>query len=119
MSEDIRRVGVSPRMSQCVVHGGVAYLAGQIALDAVGADAATQTRSVLSQIDALLEQAGSARDRILSATIWLTDMADFAVMNAEWDAWLPARCAPARATVGAALALEGLSVEIAVVAAAG
>ncbi len=117
MSADVRRIGVSPRMSQCVVHAGTAYLAGQVALDAIGQDVVIQTRHVLAQVDTMLAEAGSGRDRILSATIWLTDLTDFAAMNAEWDAWLPEGCAPARATVGAALALPGLSVEIAVVAA--
>lgn len=119
MTADIRRIGVSPRMSQCVVHAGTVYLAGQIALDAIGQDVVTQTRHVLAQVDALLAEAGSGRDRILSATIWLTDLADFAAMNAEWDAWLPEGRAPARATVGAALALPGLAVEIAIIAAVG
>lgn len=115
---DIRRIRPNARMSMSVVHGGTVYLAGQIALDSVGADATTQTREVLRRIDGLLEEAGSARDRILSASIWLTDIAHFDALNAEWDAWLPAGCAPARATVVSALALPGLVVEIAVIAAA-
>lgn len=114
---DIRRVQSNSRMSQAVVHGGVVYLAGQIALSARDAPVAEQTAVILSQIDALLSEAGSARDRILSATIWLTDMVDFDAMNAVWDDWLPAGAAPARATVGAALALSGLKVEIGVIAA--
>ena len=114
---DIRRIQANPRMSQAVVHGGVVYLAGQIALGAREATVAEQTAVILSQIDALLREAGTTRDRILSATIWLTDMADFDAMNAVWDDWLPAGAAPARATVGAALALPGLRVEIGVIAA--
>ncbi|MET0269793.1 MAG: RidA family protein [Sphingomonas sp.] len=113
----IARLHAGPRMSQVVVHAGTAWLSGQLALDARGADVGTQTRAILARIDALLAEAGSNRGRILSATIWLTDMAGFDAMNAEWDAWLPAGCAPARATVGAALALPGFDVEIAVVAA--
>ncbi|WP_174292144.1 RidA family protein [Sphingomonas bacterium] len=113
----IRRIQPGPRMSQAVVHGGTVYLAGQVALDAMDGDAAAQTRAILARADALLAEAGSARDRILSATIWLADMADFAAMNAVWDAWLPAEAAPARATVEARLALPEFRVEIALVAA--
>ena len=116
---DIRRMGTSPRMSMGVVRGGAVYLSGQVAPDSPGASATVQTREVLGRIDALLKESGSGRERILSATIWLTDMADYDAMNAAWDAWLPAGCAPARATVGAALALSGLCVEIGVVAALG
>ncbi len=117
MSE-VRRFRANPRMSMAVVHAGTAYLSGQVALDSVGADATTQTQEVLRRIDALLGEVGSARDRILSATIWLTDIAHYEAMNAVWDAWLPAGGAPARATVVSGLALAGLAVEIAVVAAA-
>ena len=73
---------------------------------------------LLDKIDALLKQAGSDKSRILSATIWLTDMRYFPEMNAKWDAWLPAGAAPARATVQAALATPNLKVEIGIVAAA-
>lgn len=114
----IERIGTNARMSKAVVHGGTAYLAGQIALDSIGADAATQTREVLRRIDSLLVEVGSGRERILCATIWLTDIAHYEAMNAEWDAWLPEGGAPARATVVSALALDGLAVEIAVIAAA-
>lgn len=116
MSE-IDRHHANPRMSMAVVHAGTVYLSGQVALDSIGADATTQTREVLRRIDTLLAEADSGRDRILSATIWLTDVAHYGAMNAEWDAWLPEGCAPARATVISGLALEGLAVEIAVVAA--
>lgn len=116
---DITRIDCGPRMSKAVVHGGTVYVSGQLALDARGADATTQTREVLRRIDDLLSATGSSRERLLSASIWLPDMAHFDAVNAVWDAWLPAGAAPARATVGAALALPGFEVEIAVVAAAG
>lgn len=114
---DILRIQPGPRMSQAVVHNGTVYLAGQIALDAVNGSVAEQTRAILGRADALLAEAGSARDRILTATIWLADIADFAEMNAVWDAWVPADAAPARATVEARLAAPGFRVEIAFVAA--
>lgn len=116
---ETRRIQTNQRMSMAVVHGGTVYISGQLALESRGADVATQTREILGRIDALLAEAGSSRDRLLSASIWLTDMTQFDTMNGEWDAWLPEGAAPARATVGAALALSGFDVEIAVIAAAG
>ena len=66
----------------------------------------------------MLAEAGSARERILSATVYLRDIADFAAMNEVWEAWLPVGAAPARTTVEARLAVPELRVEITVVAAA-
>src|SRR5262245_23803466 len=100
----IERFDTGTRMSQAVVHGGVAYLAGQVALDAPGASVSAQTSNILERIDQLLARAGSDRTKILSATIWLTDISTFADMNAVWDAWVPKGHAPARATVEAKLA---------------
>ncbi len=113
----IERLQTNQRMSQAVKHGGVVYLAGQVA-DDEKADVGTQTQQVLDKIDALLKLAGSDRTRILSATIWLSDMRYFAEMNARWDAWIPQGAAPARATVGTPLATPDFKVEIGVIAAA-
>jgi enamine deaminase RidA (YjgF/YER057c/UK114 family) len=115
----IQRFETGKRMSQAVVHGGLAFLAGQVALDAPSASVGEQTKNILDRIDLLLERAGSDRTKILSATIWLADMSTFAEMNAIWDAWVPEGHAPARATVEAKLAAPEFTVEIAVVAAAG
>ena len=112
----IERLQTNQRMSQVVKHNGVAYLAGQVPDDGKS-DIAAQTQQVLDKIDALLKAAGSDRGRLLSATIWLSDMRYFAEMNAKWDAWTPAGAAPARATVQAALAHPDLKIEIGVVAA--
>ncbi len=113
---EITRLTTNARMSQAVIHGGVAYLAGQVATDRQ-ASLRVQTEEVLAKIDALLEQSGSDRSRILTATIWLTDMADFAAMNEVWEAWMPQGAAPARATVTANLAHPALRIEIGVIAA--
>ena len=113
----IERINTNQRMSQIVKHNGTVYLAGQVA-DDEKADIGTQTQQVLDKIDALLKQAGSDRSKVLSATIWLTDMRYFPEMNAKWDAWVPAGAAPARATVGAPLATPDFKVEIGVIAAA-
>lgn len=113
----INRFDVGPRMSEMTVHNGVAYLAGQVADDATQ-DIAGQTRQVLAAIDALLERAGSDKGRILRAQIFLVDLADFAAMNAVWEAWVVPGQTPARATVQAALARPEWKIEIVVTAAA-
>ncbi len=113
----IQRIGAGPRMSKAVVHGDTVYLAGQVADQTKGKSVGEQTAEVLSIIDSLLAQAGSHKSKILSATIWLTDMATFAQMNEQWDAWVSAGDTPARATVQAQLAAPDYKVEIAVIAA--
>jgi enamine deaminase RidA (YjgF/YER057c/UK114 family) len=113
----IKRLETGLRMSQAVVHGNTIYLAGQVAEDP-SADVAGQTRQILANIDRLLAAAGSDKTRILSATIYLTDIGTFAQMNSAWDAWVPAGHTPARATVEARLAAPHYKVEIQVIAAA-
>jgi enamine deaminase RidA (YjgF/YER057c/UK114 family) len=103
-----------PRMSKIVKHGGVVYLCGQVG---DGETVTEQTRDCLARVDALLEQAGSSREHMLQAIIWLADMADFADMNAVWDVWVPAGHAPARACGEARLARPDLKVEVIVTAA--
>jgi enamine deaminase RidA (YjgF/YER057c/UK114 family) len=76
-----------------------------------------QTEDCLARVDALLEKAGSSRERILQAIVWLSDMQDFAEMNAVWDAWVPEGHAPARACGEAKLARDVLKVEVIVTAA--
>lgn len=113
----IERFETVARTSKIVKHNGVIYLCGQVADDAT-ADITDQTISMLSKVDALLEKAGSSRENILSATIYLKDISEhFAPMNAVWDSWVPAGHAPARACVQAALARDALLVEISVIAA--
>jgi enamine deaminase RidA (YjgF/YER057c/UK114 family) len=103
-------------MSQAVVHGGLVFLAGQVASDPTQ-DVAGQTRQILQQIEALLAEAGSDKSRILSANIWLADISSFGQMNSVWDPWVDPANPPARATVEARLAAPQFKVEIAVVAA--
>jgi enamine deaminase RidA (YjgF/YER057c/UK114 family) len=113
----IQRIETGVRMSEAVVHGGTVYLAGQVADDA-SQDIAGQTRQVLEQIDALLSAAGSGRDRILRAEIFLPDLGDFPAMNAVWERWVTPGHTPARATVQAALADPAWKIEIVITAAA-
>jgi enamine deaminase RidA (YjgF/YER057c/UK114 family) len=110
----IRRIDSGARMSQAVVHGNTAYLAGQVAK---GASVKEQTTAILKRIDELLAQAGTDKTKILSATIWIADMATFGEMNAVWDPWVSPGNTPARATVEAKLATPEYRVEIAVIAA--
>jgi len=112
----IERLETKPRMSRIVKHNGTIYLCGQVCADATK-DITEQTQTMLDKVDVLLEQAGSSREHMLSATIYLKTMNDFAQMNAVWDAWVPAGHAPARACVEAAMARDVLLVEISVVAA--
>ena len=95
--------------------GQTVYLAGQVG--APGTSVAAQTQEILEKIDSLLEQAGTDKTQILSATIWLASMDSFAEMNAVWDAWVPEGHAPARATGESALATPEHLVEIIIVAA--
>jgi enamine deaminase RidA (YjgF/YER057c/UK114 family) len=111
----IQRFGVTPRFADSVVHQGTVYLVEVPAnLDA---DAAAQTANLLASVERLLAQAGSDKSRLLMVTIYLAEMADYDAMNAVWEAWLPAGCAPARACVQARLAKPEYRVEMVLTAA--
>ncbi|MBV8600577.1 MAG: RidA family protein [Candidatus Eremiobacteraeota bacterium] len=112
----IKRIGAGPRMSKAVRYGDLVFLAGQVP-DDPSADVAGQTRQVLEKIEGLLAEAGTDKSQLLSATIWLADIATFEQMNAVWDAWVAPGDPPARATVEAKLARPEYKVEIMVVAA--
>jgi enamine deaminase RidA (YjgF/YER057c/UK114 family) len=115
---NIQRFGTTSRYSDIVVHQGTAWIVE--VPSTTDSDIGTQTREVLGSLERLLEQAGSGRDRILMATIYLTDLADYEGMNAVWDAWIPPGSAPSRACVQVlALAQPGWRIEIALVAATG
>lgn len=115
----IERRHVGKRMSALVINrvSGTAYLAGQVASEPT-ATITGQTQQVLAQIDSLLSEAGSDKTKILSATIYLADINDFAAMNSVWDKWVVPSQTPARATVQAKLAAPEYRVEIQIVAAA-
>jgi enamine deaminase RidA (YjgF/YER057c/UK114 family) len=114
----IKRIKPGPRMSQAVVHGNVVYLAGQVCPPDAGAKTvAAQAKVILGQIDGLLAEAGTSKQNLLSANIWLKDIGTFAEMNEVWDKWVVPGSPPARATVEARLAGPQFLIEIAVVAA--
>ncbi len=112
----ITRIDTTPRMSRIVEHNGTIYLCGQVAKDSTK-DIKEQTISTLEKVEALLEQAGSDKEHILSVTIYIRDMKDFAAMNEVWDAWVKQGHQPARACVEARMARPELLVEMSVVAA--
>jgi len=111
----IQRHGSTRRYSDSVVHNGTVYLV-EVPSN-LDADITGQTENLLASIECLLAQAGSDKSRLLMATIYLADMADYGAMNAVWDAWLPEGSAPARACVQARLANPEFRVEIVLTAA--
>jgi enamine deaminase RidA (YjgF/YER057c/UK114 family) len=112
----IARHEQSSILSQAVVHGDTVYLAGVVAKN-LDADVKGQTKEILGEIDRLLAKCGSDKSRILSATIWVTDIRNRAPMNEVWTTWVDTKNMPARACVEAALADPKALVEIMVVAA--
>ena len=105
------------RMSQCVTYNNTVYLAGQVP-DDCSADIKGQTQDVLDKIDKLLEEVHCDKSKIISATIYLKDITkDFGPMNEVWEAWVPSKYPPARATVQAEMARGDILVEIVIIAA--
>jgi enamine deaminase RidA (YjgF/YER057c/UK114 family) len=111
----IERLETGARMSRIVKHNGTIYLCGQVCKDATQG-IKEQTETMLEKVEALLEQAGSDKEHMLSATLYIKDMKDFSEMNAVWDSWVPEGHAPARACVEASMARDVLLVEISVIA---
>jgi enamine deaminase RidA (YjgF/YER057c/UK114 family) len=111
----IKRLESGPRMSQAVIANGFVFLAGQVAPDPSGS-VVSQTRQVLSEIDRLLEMAGTSKEHIVSATIYLADINTFGEMNHAWEAWVAPEAKPARATVEAKMVAPEYRVEIQVTA---
>jgi enamine deaminase RidA (YjgF/YER057c/UK114 family) len=103
-------------LSHAVEHGDTVYLAGIVAKD-LNKDAKAQTKEIVDEIDRLLAKCGSHKSKILSATIWVTDIRNRAPMNEVWTAWVDPKNLPARACVEAKLADPKALVEIMVVAA--
>lgn len=111
---EIKRFESNGRMSQAVVHGDTIYLAGQVC---EGPDVTAQATAALAEVERLLALAGGSKASILSMTVWLADMKDFAAMNAVYDAWVDPASQPTRACGEAKLAAPDYLVEFMVVAA--
>ncbi|PZO81436.1 MAG: hypothetical protein DI629_04185 [Mesorhizobium amorphae] len=113
----IERLENGERFCRVLKHNGTVYVSGLTADDLSG-DTTSQTRQILAKIDRFLAVAGSDKSKLLSAQIWLRDIADFEMMNTAWDEWVDRSAMPVRATVESRLAGDGYRVEIMVVAAA-
>jgi enamine deaminase RidA (YjgF/YER057c/UK114 family) len=107
----IKRIESNKRLSRAVVCDRMVHLCGLTAVDKSG-DVSAQTVDVLRQIDELLAAAGTNKSLLVSANVWLPDIADFNAMNTAWEAWIDPTNPPARATVQAVLAGTGNKVEI-------
>ena len=111
----INRIDSNNRLSGAVTYQDLVFLSGQVPGE--GQDVATQTQEVLAKIDALLAEAGSDKDHLLNATIYLKNIQEgFAPMNDVWSAWLTPGQAPTRTTLQAELARPSVLVEISVIA---
>jgi len=108
----IERFEKNGRTSQAVVDGDTIYLSGQVAANAEGEGARSQTAQALAAIDALLAQCGSSRSNVLRAIVYLADRSDFDEMNAAWTDWVDGDNPPARATIQATLLDPDWKVEI-------
>lgn len=111
----ITRTNPGPILSKAVEYHNFVYLPGIVGNDP-SKDIAGQTQEALANIDAMLEQNGTDKTRLLTAQIWLKSIKDRDAMNAVWSAWLPKDGAPVRACVQAELADPRLLVEIMVTA---
>jgi 2-iminobutanoate/2-iminopropanoate deaminase len=105
---------------QAIKANGFIYTAGQIPIDPktgnlVEGDITTQTRQVLENLNAVLAAGGSSFDRVVKATVFLKNMADFAAMNDVYAQYLGS-AKPARSTVAVAELPRGALIEIDLVA---
>lgn len=102
--------------SQAVSAKGFVFCSGQIALDpttgALEGDVREQTTRVLDNLEAVLEAAGASFASVVKTTIYLVDLADFAVVNELYGARVGTVAPPARATVQVAALPRGALVEI-------
>ncbi len=114
---DIRRIGVAARYSDLVIIGNTAYFSGYVPETTLDGSVAEQTRDILGQIEQSLAEIGSEKAKLLSATIWLADIASYDEMNRVWDEWIVPGQAPARVCVQSRLADPGYKLEIQVIAA--
>lgn len=113
--DDILRINPTRRYADATVHRSTAYF---VETPSTGhADIRTQARELFAAADLTLQKVGSNRSRLLSATVYLPSMDDLSAFNDEWERWLPPDSPPSRACVRAGLAVAGLRVEVAFIAA--
>lgn len=111
----IERINPQHRWSDAVIHNQTVYFTS--VPENLDGDALAQAVDTLAGIDTLLNQVGSDKSRILDATIFLADAADFQAMNTAWDAWVVPGSAPSRCTVEAKLMNPHYRIEIKIIAA--
>ncbi len=123
MKKDIR-TALAPRAlgpySQAIVAGGFVFCSGQVAIDPatnelIKGTIEDETRRVLQNLGAVLEAAGTSFERVVKATVYLRDMADFARMNAVYGEFFPSPC-PARAAIQVARLPKDAGIEIELIA---
>ena len=111
----ITRIDPEHRMSEAVIQNDTIYYTS--VPENLEADAEAQTANALAVIDAILTLLGSYKSKILDATLFLVDKADFPAMNRAWDAWVSPGNAPVRCTVQAGLLNPKYKIEIKIIAA--
>jgi len=126
MPREVIQTDKAPRAigpySQAIRIDGLLFTSGQIALDPatgklIDGDISAQTRRVMENLKAVLEAGGSSLDRVVKATVYLTDLSVFSKMNEVYAEYL-GHVKPARSTVGVATLPLGASVEIDLIATA-
>lgn len=116
MSTDIVRRSENQRMSLAIESGGFVFLAGLTAVESRGGSVTEQAREILRRIDHHLAEAGTSKKQLVTAQVWLTDIATFDEFNVVWDGWVADAGKPVRACVEARLADPALTVEVMVTA---
>ncbi|MGB5323637.1 RidA family protein [Lutimonas sp.] len=107
--------------SQAVLYNDTLYTSGQIAIDPatgnlVSGDITEETKQVMKNIGAVLEEAGMSYEDVLKTTIFLKDMNDFQKINSVYGSFFNEATAPARETVEVARLPKDVNVEISVLA---
>jgi len=116
MTEEITRLHSGPKLSRVVIHNNIVYLCGQVAKD-LEQGIEGQTLSTLKRVDEHLEEAGTNKGKILSATIYIRNSSDVQIMNKVWGDWLGDSPRPARTCVQAEMPNPDILVEITITAA--
>ncbi len=125
MSKKIIKTAKAPAAigpyNQAIVHNDVVYVSGQIAIDPsngelVVGDIEMETRQVLNNLTAILEEAGSGMEYVLKCSVFVKDMEQYSRINAIYAEFFPAATAPARELVQVCALPKYVNVEISAIA---